>query len=148
MNRKALPHTRVASIRNGNAGPGWVQTGHSFKVYSSMPSDTVFSSVTPVCRFYGVPAGGPNSHFFTASPSECEIVKASRGWFYEGIGFYILQVAANGQCPAGYLSVNRAYNNGAAKNDSNHRFTTSDSTIREMGRNGWAVEGSVMCARP
>ena len=144
----AAGQDEIAGIRNGNAGPGWVETGQSFKVYGSMPPDTAFSAVAPVCRFYGVPAGGPNSHFFTASPSECEIVKASRGWFYEGIGFYILPVSSSLQCPAGYLAVNRAYNNGAARNDSNHRFTTSDSTIREMGRNGWAVEGSVMCARP
>jgi hypothetical protein len=144
----AAGRDEIATIRAGNAGPNWVETGQSFKVYSAMPSDTLFASVTPVCRFYGTPAGGPNSHFFTASPSECETVKASRGWFYEGIGFYMLPVAANGQCPAGYLSVNRAYNKGAVTNDSNHRFTTSDSTIREMGRNGWAVEGTVMCARP
>jgi hypothetical protein len=75
-------------------------------------------------------------------------VKGSRGWAYEGIGFYILPVPPDGQCPAGYLSVNRAYNNDAVHNNSNHRFTTSDSTIREMGDNGWAVEGTVMCARP
>jgi predicted dienelactone hydrolase len=138
----------VAGIRAGNAGANWVETGQSFKVFSSMPSDAGLTQVTPVCRFYGVPAGGPNSHFFTASPTECENVKRSIGWAYEGIGFYILPVAANGRCPAGFLSVNRAYNPGAAKNDSNHRFTTSDSTLREMGRQGWAVEGTVMCARP
>ena len=51
-------------------------------------------------------------------------------------------------CPAGYLSVNRAYTRRAAQNDSNHRFTTSDSTIKEMGDKGWGVEGTVMCARP
>jgi hypothetical protein len=138
----------IASIRAGNAGPNWVETGQSFKVYSQMPSDPLFTSITPVCRFYGVPAGGPNSHFFTASPSECDTVKHSPGWYYEGIGFYILPVAANGQCPAGYLSVNRAYNNGAPRNDSNHRFTTSDSEILALASQGWGVEGTVMCARP
>jgi len=51
--------------------------------------------VAPVCRFYGVPAGGPNSHFFTASAAECDLVKRSGGWFYEGIGFYILPVGAD-----------------------------------------------------
>ena len=99
-----------------------------------------------MCRFYGAV---PNSHFFTASAEECEIVKRAPGWFYEGIGFHILPVGANPRrCPAGYLSVNRAYNNRAAQNDSNHRFTTSDSTVRAMGERGWAVEGTVMCARP
>jgi hypothetical protein len=144
----AAGQDEIAAIEAGAAGPGWQLTGQSFKVWPLMPTDAAFSAATPVCRFYGVPAGGPNSHFFTASPSECALVKASQGWYYEGIGFYILQVDANGQCPAGYLEVLRAYNNGAARNDSNHRFTTSDSTWRAMGRLGWAMEGAVMCARP
>lgn len=140
----------IDGILAGAAGPGWRLTGESFKVWPQMPADT-FVGVGPVCRFYGVPAGGPNSHFFTASAQECEIVKGAGGWFYEGIGFYIRPVVGPGnlrQCPNGYLSVNRAYNNRAAQNDSNHRFTTSDSTIREMEGKGWAVEGTVMCARP
>jgi hypothetical protein len=143
----AAGRDEIANIRNGLAGPNWVETGHSFKVFSQMPSDT-FTNIAPVCRFYGVPLGGPNSHFFTASPSECDTVRRNGGWFYEGIGFYIMPVQSNGQCPAGYLSVNRAYNMGFRTNDSNHRFTTSDSTIREMGDAGWAIEGTVMCARP
>ena len=144
----AAGQDEIDGILSGAAGPGWQLTGQSFKVWPSMPSDTSFSAVAPVCRFYGVPAGGPNSHFFTASASECALVKKNGGWFYEGIGFYILPVDSSGQCPAGYLQVLRAYNKGAAKNDSNHRFTTSDSTWRDMGQRGWALEGTVMCARP
>jgi hypothetical protein len=144
----AAGRDEINGILAGAAGPGWQLTGQSFKVWPSMPSDAAFSAASPACRFYGVPAGGPNSHFFTASPSECDIVKRNGGWFYEGIGFYILQVGSNGQCPAGYLAVNRAYNKGAVRNDSNHRFTTSDSTWRAMGAQGWALEGTVMCARP
>ncbi len=112
-----------------------------------MPADA-FTTVAPVCRFYGVPAGGPNSHFFTASAAECDLVRRAGGWYYEGIGFYIEPVAADGRCPPGYLQVLRAYNQGFPRNDSNHRFVTSDSTWREMARHGWALEGAVMCARP
>ena len=138
----------IDGILAGGAGPGWELTGESFKAWLTMPSDT-FTQAGPVCRFYGVPAGGPNSHFFTASADECATVKQNGGWFYEGIGFFIRPVGANPRrCPDGLLSVNRAYNNGAVTNNSNHRFTTSDSTINEMGRKGWAVEGTVMCARP
>jgi hypothetical protein len=144
----AASRGEIDGILDGAAGPGWSLTGQSFKVHPTMPADT-FTGVGPVCRFYGMPAGGPNSHFFTASAEECETVKRNGGWFYEGIGFYLRPVTGPGRrCPDGYLSVNRAYNNGAARNDSNHRFTTSDSTIREMGRQGWTVEGTVMCARP
>jgi hypothetical protein len=132
-------------ILAGGAGPGWKLTGESFKAWLDMPSDTLVAA-GPVCRFYGP---GPNSHFFTAANDECELLKRpGTGWLYEGVGFYIRPVGNPRVCPAGLLSVNRAYNNRAAQNDSNHRFTTSDSTLREMGSKGWAMEGTVMCARP
>ena len=145
----AAGQDEIDAILAGAAGAGWELTGESFKVFPRMPADTT-TLAGPVCRFYGKPAGGPNSHFFTASAEECQIVKSGPGWFYEGIGFYIRPVdpGPTRQCPFGLLSVNRAYNNGFPRNDSNHRFTTSDSTIREMGRKGWSVEGTVMCARP
>ena len=133
----------IDGILAGVAGPGWELTGETFKVWPAQPDASAGAS--PVCRFYGA---GPNSHFFTASTDECEIVKRAPGWLYEGIGFYARPVGNPRVCPSGYLSVNRAYNNRAAQNDSNHRFTTSDSTIREMERKGWVVEGTVMCARP
>ena len=107
-----------------------------------MPTD-VFTPVNPVCRFYG---RRPNSHFFTAEPLECNQVKADPGWFYEGVGFFVRPVGSG--CPAGYLQVNRAYNNGFRQNNSNHRFSTSDSTMREMSTLGWTIEGAAMCANP
>jgi fermentation-respiration switch protein FrsA (DUF1100 family) len=133
----------IQGILTGGAGPGWELTGQSFKAWLTAPDPSV--GAVPVCRFYGA---GPNSHFFTASADECAIVKRDGGWFYEGTGFFLQPVGANRQCPAGYLQVQRAYNNGFPRNDSNHRFTTSDSTLRAMGQRGWSVEGPVMCARP
>lgn len=142
----AAAQSEVDGILGGAAGPAWELTGQSFKVWPQMPSDT-FGVAAPVCRFYGGLNGGPNSHFFTAEASECELVKRSPGWFYEGIGFYIRPVGT-GRCPSGYLEVNRAYNDRFRQNDSNHRFSTSDSTLNEMARRNWIVEGTVMCARP
>jgi predicted dienelactone hydrolase len=137
----------IQGILDGAAGPGWELTNQSFKAWLTPPANPAFGA-GPVCRFYGRPAGGPNSHFFTAEPDECDLVKRSGGWFYEGIGFYIRRVDASQQCPPGYLQVMRAYNRGAVRNDSNHRFSTSDSTMRAMADQGWIVEGAVMCARP
>lgn len=142
----AAGQDEVDIILAGGAGPGWILTNESFKVFSRLPPDT-FTNVTPVCRFYGALAGGPNSHFFTASPGECEIVKRAGGWYYEGIGFNVLP-QGNGDCPSGMLEVNRAYNDRFRSNDSNHRYSTSDSTMREMSRRGWIVEGTVWCSRP
>jgi fermentation-respiration switch protein FrsA (DUF1100 family) len=135
--------SEIEGIEQGIAG-NWQLTRQGFKAWLDNPPP----GAVPVCRFYGRPAGGPNSHFFTAEASECDLVKSSGGWYYEGIGFYIKPVDANGRCPAGYLEVNRAYNNGFPRNDSNHRFSTSDSTMREMAAQGWVVEGAVMCALP
>lgn len=137
----------INQILTGAAGPGWVRTGLRFKAHSQVPPGLA-GAVFPVCRFYGVPAGGPNSHFFTVSPEECEFVKRAGGWYYEGTGFFARPQLADGTCPAGTLQVLRAYNRGAARNDSNHRFTTSDSTWREMERHGWALEGVAFCAQP
>lgn len=136
----------IAFILAGGA-PGWNLTGHAFKAYPQLPADA-FTAVSPVCRFYGRPAGGPNSHFYTASQAECDYVKEVGGWFLEGIGFYILPSTRDGQCPEGYLKVLRAYNQGFPLKDANHRYTTSDSLAREMQRLGWALEGAVMCSRP
>jgi predicted dienelactone hydrolase len=138
----------IAAIAAGSAGPGWELTGQSFKVWPPSTTPPSSAGAVPVCRFYGGLNGGPNSHFFTASADECAKVKQDGGWFYEGIGFQIHPVDASGQCPAGYLQVNRAYNNGFVRNDSNHRYSTSDSTMRDMAQAGWTVEGTVMCAVP
>ncbi len=137
----------IAGIDAGAAGPGWERTGESFKAWLAMPADPSVLAA-PVCRFYGVPAGGPNSHFFTSDPAECDLVKRQGGWYYEGIGFYIRPAPADGRCPDGYLGVMRAYNMGFPRNDSNHRYSTSDSTMRDMARLGWVVEGTAMCALP
>jgi hypothetical protein len=136
----------IDNIQHGRAGPGWQLTGQAFKGWL-LPPPATFMGVAPVCRFYGAADGGPNSHFYTASAEECAIVRSHRGWYYEGTGFYILPVT-NQRCPDGYLAVNRTYNNGFPRNDSNHRMSTSDSTMREMQRLGWSYEGISMCSRP
>ena len=135
-------------IAAGNAGPGWQLTGQSFKAWNTMPPE-MEQLLDPVCRFYGGLNGGPNSHFFTAIRSECDFVKSGGhgGWFYEGIGFISL-AAEDQRCPAGWLGVHRAYNQRYPQNDTNHRFSTSDSTMRDMASQGWLYEGTVMCALP
>lgn len=136
-----------ASIDSGGAGPGWARTGFSFAV-SPGPRD----GWTPVCRFYGDPqldaAGrriGPNSHFYTVSPAECELVKRSRGWVYEGTAFHAVQPIDTSLCPAGLRQLWRAYNNGFPAKDSNHRFATDRSVLDAMASRGWSVEGVAMC---
>jgi hypothetical protein len=123
-------------IDNGGAGEGWVRTGQStFKT----------GGTTPVCRFYGTPGIGSNSHFFTVSADECELVKRDVGWTYEGIGFYATP-AVNGQCAAGLQPVYRLYNQRGNQRDSNHRHITDLSLVPAMQAQGWAYEGVALCA--
>jgi uncharacterized protein (DUF1800 family) len=126
-------------VESGGAGAGWVRTGGQFGVFRD-PADA--PELSPVCRFY---APGPNSHFYTANPGDCEYVKTMGGWIYEGIAFYIQQ-PVNGACGAGTTPVYRTYNNGYARNDSNHRFTVDATVYSRAASLGHAPEGVAMCA--
>lgn len=132
----------AAGIDGGAAGPGWVRTGLDFKAY---PLQASAPGAVPVCRFYGTPGRGPNSHFYTADAGECEQVKRDPGWTYEGIAFSI-RLPISGNCPAGTQPVYRVYNNRWMINDSNHRYTINFPTYQDMIRQGWLAEGVVMCA--
>lgn len=131
----------IASVDGGGAGPGWARTGASFRVHT-----TQYAGTQAVCRFYGTPGKGPNSHFYTINPSECSGVRADPGWTYEGTAFYAIPWA--GFCPSGYLPLYRSYNRRWQQNDSNHRFTTSAYEQQNMVHLGWADEGPAMCVLP
>jgi hypothetical protein len=98
----------AAAIDGGAAGPGWSRTGFNFSA----------GGPTPVCRFYGSIAPGPNSHFYTALPDECAALKqlqAARRRHAEAVElreprFHDGRRAA--PCPAATTPVYRAYNDG------------------------------------
>jgi len=134
----ALDGAEAAGIDAGNAGPGWSRTHAAFTP----------GGVAPVCRFYGTPGIGPNSHFYTAQPAECALVKQDPGWTLEGTGFYATRIVSGG-CAAPLVAVHRLYNNGFAQGiDSNHRYVTELGLINLMQSQGWIYEGIVFCARP
>jgi uncharacterized protein (DUF1800 family) len=132
----------MSFVESGGAGREWAATGGRFGVYASA-SDA--PGLSPVCRFYGTPGVGPNSHFYTADPAECDFVKTLPGWTFEAIAFYVPRPDA-GACGAGTTPVFRTYNNGASRNDSNHRFTVDPTVRARMVSAGSADEGVVMCA--
>src|SRR2546429_5880177 len=53
--------------------PGWARTGQTYGV---VLASSVGAGFGPVCRFYGNPAAGLDSHFYSASPDECAAVLA------------------------------------------------------------------------
>jgi hypothetical protein len=106
-----------------------------------------------VCRFYGHPTIGPNSHFYTADPNECNFLRQLQlstpfgrpRWNYEEISFAAFLPNGLGQCPSPSTPVARFYNNGAAANDSNHRYVSTQANFNAMLNAGWRNEGAVMC---
>lgn len=132
----------MSFVESGGAGAGWAATGGRFGVYASAADAP---GLSPVCRFYGTPGIGPNSHFYTADPAECEFVKTLAGWKFEAVAFYVPR-PAGGACGAGTTPVYRTYNNGASRNDSNHRFTVDATVQARMVAAGHTDEGVVMCA--
>jgi hypothetical protein len=133
-----------AAIQGGSAGPGWIVTGNAFSAGGPLL----------VCRFYGSITPGPNSHFYTIDPAECQELKdiqaatpvTLKRWNFESNDFASSKTVGGG-CPAGTLPVYRAYNDGFARGvDSNHRITASQADYLLQVAHGWTPEGIVMCA--
>ena len=130
---------------------GWDRTGQSIQVVSPTASAAGFADV---CRFYGLPEAGLDTHFYSAYRSECDslIATGAGAWVLESDdAFRIFPVdLATGACPLGLLPAHRAWNGLAAVN---HRYTTSAATLAEMVAKGWIAEGTgpnvaVWCALP
>jgi murein DD-endopeptidase MepM/ murein hydrolase activator NlpD len=117
---------------------GWKRTGWTFPAYAASGS-----GMSTVCRFFGTPGLGVNSHFYTAFDFECAAVKQLAGWTFEANGFYIDADVL--QCPASTRPVFRLYNNGMG-GEPNHRYVTSWPIIDAMQTAGWSLEGLVFCA--
>ncbi len=130
-------------ILRGDAGSDdyWFVADNGFNAWPADGPAPI--AAQPVCRFYSSSA---NSHFYVVDGEECAQLKTEdSGWTYEGIGFRALMATA-GSCPPGTDPVWRLYNNRAAQNDSNHRFTTSTASYQSMIAQGWIGEGAAFCS--
>jgi hypothetical protein len=99
------------------------------------------ANAQPVCRFYS-PLPLIDSHFYTASSSECLFVQAHwpGTWLLEnGAAFYVLLPDAAGNCQPGTLPVYRFFDN---RQDTNHRYTVDLSVRRAMINREWVPEGN------
>ena len=128
----------IAALDAGAFGGAWQRTGQTFNV----------GGTAVVCRFYGMPPTGPDSHFFTANPAECaNVMTQFAAWTFEGHAFAVTP-ATNGQCPAGLVAVSRFFNNPTTVGAMNHRFTVTQQAFDQTVAMGWVNEGVVMCAQP
>jgi hypothetical protein len=124
---------------------GWARTGVEWLGYMAAGPTPPLS---PVCRFYGVPSAGLNTHFYSVSAAECAYVAQTwpDKWIEETPrAFDVLHLSPeSGRCASGTVPVIRFWN---ARFDVNHRYVATASAEAEMVAKGWIREGRVWCAR-
>ena len=125
--------------------PGWTRTGQQF--WSFAPLQPIPSTLAPVCRFYGLPSAGLDSHFFSLSVAECQYVQDHWPYAWQLEAQNVFEVVPldsfTGHCPARTFSVYRLYNN---RPDVNHRYTYYPQSRDIMVAQGWIDEGVVWCS--
>ena len=141
----------IADLDNG-VHKGWARTGKSFKAYAV--GSTGNTGRRPVCRAYGNPAAGLDSHFYSASPQECAatLSKFKDAWLLEASEVFEMELpdTTTGDCASGGAPVYRVWNN---RVDSNHRYATTIADRDAMVAKGYVKEGYgpnsvTLCALP
>ena len=119
---------------------GWQRTGMGFNVVVGTASAA--GGASAVCRYYGRPEAGLDTHFYSASPEECAAVarKWPDQWLLESSNVFQMHLPdmMSGACPAGTLPIFRTWNE---RLDTNHRFTLDPYTQMAMMGRGHAAEG-------
>ena len=118
---------------------GWQRTGEWFVAYRA--GEGASSGANPVCRYYGTPEAGLDSHFYSASSAECAAVaqRFPLAWILESDDLFDVDLpdAASGACARGQ-PIYRLWN---ASVSSSHRYTTDAATRAAMLAAGWIAEG-------
>ena len=152
----ALDHYFITGIRDeitkldNGTFVGWQRTGQTFRAYAA-GSGGGNTGRRPVCRAYGKPEVGLDTHFYSASPDECNATLlngVSPGtdpvrtafWGLEASEVFQMDLpdATTGACPAGGVPIYRVWNK---RIDSNHRYTTSIAIRDQMVARGGVAEG-------
>ena len=120
-------------------------TGMSFV---AGPGGAPPANTLPICRYYFSPPLA-NTHFY-GTPADCTAIAGAfagnSAAKNEGIDFAVAVPDGAGNCPAtAPVKVYRSFNNRAAQNDGNHRYTVSTARYDQMTAAGYAKEGAVFC---
>lgn len=127
--------------------PGWTPTLVSFRVFK--PDAPTSRDLAPVCRYYGRPEAGIDSHFYSASASDCAYVAQTwpDSWQLETTDAF--KVIPNASCGAFDTQVVRFYNN---RSNANHRYVKISTVgfggptmYDSMRAQGWLPEGDAWC---
>jgi hypothetical protein len=112
---------------------------------AAWPRDAADSGAVPVCRFFGTPGVGPNSHFYTGYAFECDAVRRDGQWIEEGVTFRA-RLPGAGACANDERTVLRLWKPGASVTRSRHRYVVDAPVAATMQTQGFVVEGAVFCA--
>ena len=127
------------ALLDAGAFSGWQRTGFGFVAYAA---GSGAPSVSPVCRFYGRPEAGIDSHFYSAMPSECAAVEQNyaSSWRKESSNVFEVSLPnlQNGWCPDATTPLYRAFN---GKANANHRYSIDTKDQNAMQVKGWQPEG-------
>ncbi|MEO8507773.1 MAG: hypothetical protein ABI593_09100 [Betaproteobacteria bacterium] len=131
--------TEIAAL-DGGQFQGWQRTAMAFNVV--VPGADTGGMSSPVCRYYGSPAFGLDTHFYSASAAECAAVHTQwpEQWVLESGNVFQVYMPdpTNGACPAGTLPVYRTWNH---RTDTNHRYTMDAGVQNMMMGQGGIAEG-------
>src|SRR5215472_3834379 len=135
----------IAALDNGTIG-GWSRTGEQFPVW---PADGMAGNAFPVCRLYGLPYAGLDTHFYSIDADECAAVMMRWGesWYFEQAAAFGAAYPSGGNetgvlvffCETGGPALYRLYSNAPG---SDHRYTTSVEIRDSMVGKGWILEGA------
>lgn len=126
---------------DNNVHPGWSRTGQSFTAYRADASD---GRGAPVCRWYGLPSAGLDTHMVSGSLVECNAIATDAltvgRWVLEAQDVFEVPLPdmITGACPARTVPVYRLWNN---RPDSNHRYTADLAIKNAMVAKGYVPEG-------
>lgn len=114
---------------------GWTRTGHSFRAH-----DRAVNGANPVCRYY-FPEEHGDTHFLSASPVECALVRSHpAGFVHEAPDVMHLGLPhpVTGACGGDTVPVYRLWN---GSGDSHHRYTADRALRNALAAQGWISEG-------
>jgi hypothetical protein len=119
---------------------GWQRTGMSFNVVDSAADPS--GKAVPVCRYYGNPAYGLDTHFYSGSADQCAAMQRlwPGQWILESDDVFQVYMpdSITGACPSGSLPIYRTWNQ---RSDTNHRYTTDVRVQTMMMAAGFVAEG-------
>lgn len=127
-----------ASLLDAKPSEEWQRAGSTL----ALSPESEAPGTHPVCRFYGLPSAGLDSHFFSASEDECSAVadKFKGKWKLETDNAFraYLPELITGVCPASTVPVYRLFNN---RTDANHVYTTIRASRDALVAAGFISEG-------